>query len=129
MNSMNRYYISRALISGGLVVLLSLAGLQVWIAAIVGFIVLAFFLWAPLSGRYTVNSKNGALALGLDERTQMIKDQAARNAFVATILMVAGLALYFGAIAPGNVPVDYLYLILVISTLVYNGSDLWLRRT
>jgi len=98
-------------------------------AGLVGVIVFAYFLWAPHSGRYAVHPELGATALRRDERTQTINDKAARNAFVATILTVAGIAVYFGTIAPANVPVAILNLALVLGILTYFVSDFWLRRS
>jgi uncharacterized membrane protein len=129
MTGMSRYYISRALISIALGALLALTGSQWWMAGLVGVIVFAYFLWAPHSGRYAVHPELGVTALRRDERTQTINDKAARNAFVATILTVAGIAVYFGTIAPANVPVAILNLALVLGTLTYFVSDFWLRRS
>jgi hypothetical protein len=126
---MSRYYISRALISIALGALLALTGSQWWMAGLVGVIVFAYFLWAPHSGRYAVHPELGVTALRRDERTQTINDKAARNAFVATILTVAGIAVYFGTIAPANVPVAILNLALVLGMLTYFVSDFWLRRS
>jgi uncharacterized membrane protein len=129
MTGMSRYYISRALISIALGALLALTGSQWWMAGLVGVIVFAYFLWAPHSGRYAVHPELGVTALRRDERTQTINDKAARNAFVATILTVAGIAVYFGTIAPANVPVAILNLALVLGILTYFVSDFWLRRS
>jgi uncharacterized membrane protein len=129
MTGMSRYYISRALISIALGALLALTGSQWWMAGLVGVIVFAYFLWAPHSGRYAVHPELGVTALRRDERTQTINDKAARNAFVATILTVAGIAVYFGTIAPANVPVAILNLALVLGMLTYFVSDFWLRRS
>jgi len=129
MTGMSRYYISRALISIALGALLALTGSRWWMAGLVGVIAFAYFLWAPHSGRYAVHPELGVTALRRDERTQTINDKAARNAFVATILTVAGIAVYFGTIAPANVPVAILNLALVLGILTYFVSDFWLRRS
>jgi hypothetical protein len=129
MSGMSRYYISRALISGALGVFLALTGSQWWLAGLAGLIVFAYFLWAPRSGRYAVRPERGVTALRRDERTQAINDRAARNAFVATILTLAGIAVYFGTIAPADVPVAILDLALVFGMLTYFASDFWLRRS
>jgi hypothetical protein len=129
MTGMFRYYISRALISIALGFFLALTGSQWWMAGLVSMIVFALFLWAPHSGRYAVHPELGLTALRRDERTRIINDIAARNAFVATILIIAGIAIYFGTIAPANVPVAILNLALVFGALIYFVSDFWLRRT
>jgi hypothetical protein len=125
---MTRYYLSRAFISvafGGLFVL---AGSPWWVAALTGAITFALFLWAPHSGRYTVHPELGITALRHDERTQAITDKAARIAFVVTIIMVGGLAVYFRSIALADVPVRALSFALAFGVLTYFVADFWLRR-
>ena len=129
MSRLSRYYVSRTFVSIALGALLAATGCPWWMAALLGGTVLAFFLWAPQSGRYAVHSEKGVTALQLDERTQMISDRAARNAFVATVLVIAGTAVYFGTIARADVPVGALNLALVLGVLTYSVSDFWLRRT
>jgi hypothetical protein len=129
MNGMTRYYVSRALISASLGGILAITGLEWWLAVIIGATIFAIFLWAPRSGRYAIHAKRGVTALQRDERTQMINDRAARNAFVITTFLIAALAVYFGSIDPGSVPVNALSFVLVVSALTYFASDLWLRRT
>jgi hypothetical protein len=129
MNGMTRYYVSRALISASLGGILAIAGLEWWLAALAGACIFALFLWAPISGRYAVHPDRGVTALRRDERTQMINDRAARNAFVVTVLLVAGINIYFGSIQPGNVPVNILSFVLFASVVTYFASDLSLRRT
>lgn len=128
MTGMTRYYISRVIISAGLVLILALTGLEWWSAALVGVIVLAFFLWAPRSGRYAVHPEHGMTALRRDERTQAINDKAARNGFVVTIGAIAGVTLYFGLFGLTDVPVTVLSLVLALGILTYFVSDFWLRR-
>lgn len=125
---MTRYYISRVIISAGLVLILVLTGLEWWLAVLMGVIVLAFFLWAPRSGRYAVHPELGATALRRDENTQAINDKAARNGFIVTIGAIAGITIYFGSIALTDVPVTVLSLVLALGILTYFGSDFWLRR-
>lgn len=129
MTGMSVYYISRAVISAALGVLLALTGFQWWLAVLMSAIVFAFFLWAPRSGRYSVHPEFGFTALQRDERTQIINDKAARNAFVFTMLAVAGIAIYFGSIAPAGVPVGILHWTLILGVLTYFASDLFLRRS
>jgi len=129
MTSMAPYYVSRALISIALGVFLALTGSQWWMAGLASLIVLALFLWAPHSGRYAVHPEFGVTALRRDERTQAINDQAARNAFIVTGLIIAGIAVYFSKIALASVPVAVLNLALLCGMLTYFVSDFWLRRT
>ena len=128
MSGMSAYYISRAVISAALGVVLALTGLEWWMAALLGAMAFAFFIWAPHSGRYSVHPELGVTALRRDERTQGINDKAARNAFVVTMLAIAGIAIYFGAIAAVSVPIAMLRWTLVLGVLVYYVSDFVLRR-
>jgi hypothetical protein len=129
MSGMSVYYISRAVISAALGVLLALTGLQWWMAMLMGVIVFGFFLWAPRSGRYAVHPEFGVTALRRDERTQTINDKAARNAFIVTMLAIAGIAIYFGSIVPASVPVTMLQYMLILGALTYFVSDFVLRRS
>jgi 1,4-dihydroxy-2-naphthoate octaprenyltransferase len=123
------YYLSRALISAAFGGLLAMTGSPWWTSALVGAATFALFLWAPLSGRYVVDPARGATALARDERAQAIVGKASRNAFVVTICLVAALTLFYGAINPGDVPVNALGLVLFFGALTYYATDLWLRRT
>jgi hypothetical protein len=125
---MTWYFVSRAAISiavGGLFVL---AGAPWWMAAGAGVVALAFFIWAPRSGRYAVRPEDGVTALRRDERTQAITNRAARNGFALTMLSLAGLILYFELVASSDVPVSALALVLLIGTATHFASDLWFRR-
>ena len=124
-----RYYLSRALISAALGGLLAMTGSSWWIAALVGAAAFAFFLWAPVSGRYVGDPERGVTALGRDERSQAIVGVASRNAFAVTIFLLAALTIYFGVINPGSVPIEVLSLVLFFGALTYFVSDLWFRRT
>jgi len=128
MRSMTAYYLSRAAISIAFGALFAVTGSSWWMALLMGGLVLAFFLWAPRSGRYAVHSELGITALRRDERTQGINDKAARNAFVVSMLAVGGIALYFGALALTSVPLAALQLVLAVGALTYFVSDAWLRR-
>ncbi len=128
MTGMSRYYVSRALISVIIGGLLALMGLHWGMAVLGGVLVFAFFLWAPRSGRSAVHPELGVTALRRDERTQAINDKAARNAFVVIMLVMGGLAVYFGTIAPAEVPVSILSLVLALGVVTYFVSDFWLRR-
>jgi hypothetical protein len=128
MTGMSRYYASRVLFSIALGVFFALTGSPWWMAGLIGTMVLGLFLWAPHSGRYAVYPELGVTALRRDERTQAINDKAARNAFVSSMLLVAGITIYFGTTVTAAVPVASLRLALVFGLLVYYGSDFWLRR-
>lgn len=129
MSGMSAYYISRAVISAALGFLLVLAGFHWWMAMLVGAIVFGLFLWAPRSGRYAVHPEFGVTALRRDEHTQAINDKAARNAFIITMLAIAGIAIYFGSTAPASVPVAMVQYVLILGALIYFVSDLFLRRS
>jgi hypothetical protein len=121
------YFITRALIAGLLGFLIGWKTYW-WSGLLVGVATLAFFLWAPVSGRYVVDRERGAKALARDERTQAIVGTASRNAFVTTLLSAAALTVYFGIINPGEVPVNALSFVVALGLLTYFASDLWLRR-
>jgi hypothetical protein len=129
MKDMLRYYLSRAFISmvfGGLV---ALVGTPWWGAVLVGMMMFAIFVWAPHSGRYLLHPELGTTPLRRDEYSQTINDKAARNAFVVSTLMIGGSVIYFGLIAPSNVPFVFLSLTLVLGWLTYFISNAWLRRS
>jgi hypothetical protein len=128
MSGMSAYYISRAVLSTALSILLALTGLEWWMAVLMGIVVMGFFLWAPRSGRYSVHPEFGVTALRRDERTQIINDKAARNAFVVTMLVTAGTAIYFGSFAPTAVPIAILERTLILGVLTYFLSDFFLRQ-
>lgn len=86
------YLITRALFAAALGYLAARSGTW-WMGEPIGLAAMAFFLWAPHSGRYWVESNEGLAPLRLDERTQSIRDRAARNAFVAVTFALAGLLL------------------------------------
>lgn len=128
MTSKSGYYITRTLIAVAFGSLLVLARLPWWSALLVTASVLGFFLWAPRGGRYVVDAKGGIAPMRRDERTKAISDQAARNAFVCTMLALAGATVYFDFITPSDVPVAILSLVLALGMLSYFASDFWLRR-
>jgi uncharacterized membrane protein len=129
MTGMSRYYISRVFISAAFGGLFALTGSPWWMAVPVSVVLIALFLYAPHSGRYAVHPELGVTALQRDERTQTITDRAARNAFVVTALVIAGITVYFGAISSASVPVVALQLTLAVAALTYFLSDFWLRRS
>ena len=93
-----------------------------------GAVMLAFFIWAPHSGRYSVHPEFGVTALRRDEFTQVINDKAARNAFVASMLAIAAIAIYAGSIGTVSISTGLLKMVLVLGSATYFASDLWLRR-
>ena len=107
MSGMTRYYVSRIAIALALGLLLAFTGSSWWMAVLIGGLVLALFLWAPHSGRYAVHPEHGVTALRRDEYTQVINDKAARNAFVVSMLALAGVIIYFDAFAPALVPAQH----------------------
>jgi len=129
MRGLSRYYISRTLISAAFGGLFVLTGASWWMAVLATATALAFFLWAPRSGRYASHPRFGVTALRHDERTRTLSDKAARNAFVVTILAVAAIAVYFGSVAQTDVPIAFLSGAIALAALTYFLSDLWLRRS
>jgi hypothetical protein len=129
MTGMTLYYISRAILSVAFGALFVMTGSPWWVATLIGGGILALFLWAPHSGRYAVHPEFGITALRCDERTQVINDKAARNAFVISMLTLAGIAIYCSTIALTNVPLAVLKLVVLIGVVTYFVSDLWLRRS
>ena len=129
MSGITLYYTSRAIITVAFAFLLALTGTEWWLAMLMGAIIFAFFLWAPHSGRYAFHPELGVTALRRDERTLIINDKAARNAFIVTMFAIAGITIYFGAITPAVVPVAILERMLILGALTYFGSDFFLRRS
>ena len=128
MTGMKAYYVSRAILSIGFGLLFVLGGSPWWTGLLVGAVAFGWFLLAPHIGRYAVHPEFGVTALRRDERTQGINDKAARNAFVITMLVVGGAAIYFEALALVSVPVSLFKWLLILGAVVYYASDIWLRR-
>jgi len=126
MKGMTLYYVSRAIITALFGFLLSVTGMAWWLAALMGALIFALFLWAPHSGRYSFHPELGVTALRRDERTQAINDKAARNAFVLVMLALAGILFAFGMEA--NIPARWLEYALLLGIAAYYLSDFWLRR-
>jgi hypothetical protein len=122
------YYASRAIISIGFGGLFLVTGSPVWEAILTAGVLLALFLWAPHSGRYAVHPELGVTTLRRDEWTQAVNDKAARNAFVVIMLLIGAASLYFGTIGMASISSGFLRILLIVGTLVYFGSDFWLRR-
>jgi hypothetical protein len=125
---MTLYYASRALVSAAFGALFALTGSPWWLSCLVGAGIFAFFLVAPRTGRYAVHPELGVTALRRDERTQRINDQAGRNAFVVSMLILGAIAVYFGTVALTPIPIAFVKLVIAIGILTYFVSDLWLRR-
>lgn len=128
MSGMGKYTISRGVVSAVFGLLFYLAGAAWWLAALTAALTFGWFLWAPHSGRYSVHPELGAAPLRRDERARAINDKAARNAWVATMLVTMGLALYYGGTDQVEVPVGALTLLLLLGIIVYYASDFGLRR-
>ena len=125
--SLMPYYLSRAAFSilfGGIFLL---SGSPLWEAALIGGSILALFLWAPHSGRYAVHPELGVSALRRDERTQVINDKAARNAFVTIMLLVCAASFYFSATSAA-ITSGVFRMLLTCGALAYFASDVWLRK-
>ncbi len=128
MTGMKSYYISRAVISILFGALFVLTGLSWWNGVLIGALAFGWFLLAPHIGRYSVHPEFGVTALRRDERSQVINDKAARNAFVACALALAGLSVYFEALTLTSVPIAVFRWLLILSVVVYFLSDFWLRK-
>lgn len=129
VKNMIPYYLSRL----GLVVIIGIfllaTGSSIWISILISVILLAFFIWAPHSSRYSVHPEFGITALRRDEFTEVINDKAARNAFVVSMLVLAGIAIYFGYEGLILIPASLIKWTLVIGILTYYGTDLWMRKS
>ncbi len=128
MTGMKAYYLSRALISIAFGALVAVSGSAWWLGLVVAVAAFGWFLLAPHIGRYAVHPELGTTALRRDERSQMINDKAARNAFVVSMLAVAAVAIYYEAMAVGSVPVGVIKWLLVLGAVAYYASDFLLRR-
>ena len=64
----------------------------------------------------------------LDERMRAIRDRAARDGFIVLMLALALLALYFGFLRPGEVPLQLVMGVLGLGFLVYFVSDALQRQ-
>jgi hypothetical protein len=125
---MKNYYISRGVFAILFGILSYLISGSVLSAVLFAGVIMALFIYLPHSGRYKVKPENGITALRRDEWTERITQQSGRNAWVAVTLAGAGIVFYYGRIAPGDVPVNLLGLLLSFGMVVYFASDFWLRR-
>ncbi len=122
------YIVSRIVLSAACVGALALGGLAWWIAAPMGVVVLAFFLLAGRAGRYVVRDDKGIAPFRRDERSRIIRDKAARNAFVLTVLCLAALTVAYNRL-DAAVPVAALGSLLALAAATYAVSELLLRRS
>jgi len=123
------YILSRIVLSLAFGGLFYLSGSSVWTAMLITGVLITLFLWAPNSGRYSVHPEYGITALRRDERTQVINDQAARNAFVAVMLLSGAALIYLRATGNPSDVIVYLKTILLAGVGVYYISDFALRKT
>ena len=128
MKGLSRYYLVRAVISAAVAALAALAGAPWWTAVLAGIVPFGLFVWAVRSGRYVVHPEHGVTALRSDEYTRAIRDRSTRYAFVAVMLALGGIALYYGLIARTDVPVPVVGGVLFLGWIVYFLSDLLARR-
>ncbi|KAB8142597.1 hypothetical protein F8S13_13645 [Chloroflexia bacterium SDU3-3] len=126
---MTSYYISRVSIAVGMGAIAWMAGSPWWAGLAIAVAVGGLFLWAPHSGRYTVQPAKGAAPLRCDERGRQIMLVAARNALLASSLALAGGMIYAALAEITTMPVSLLGLPLGIATASYIASDLWLRHS
>ncbi len=99
-----------------------------WSGVLVGAAALTFFLWGSMSGRYLVDPEGGLTPMRLDERMRVIRDRAARDAYVTLMLALAALTLYRGMIQPGDLPAEALPGLLTVGFVAYFVSDALQRR-
>ena len=129
MKGLSLYYISRAIVSIAFGGLFYLSGSSLWMAILIGSVAFIWFLWAPHSGRYTINPELGLTALRRDEHTQQINDHAARNAFVVLGMAIAILSIYFGSVLRADIPVRMRNYVLILGAFTYFASDFQLRKS
>ncbi|NPV57732.1 MAG: hypothetical protein HPY76_13835 [Anaerolineae bacterium] len=123
------YYISRIIFSTAFGILLYVNGMVAWQAILFTVVLVLLFILSPLSGRYSVHPEFGIFALRRDERTQVINDRAARNAFVACMLAVAAAIVFFPGYITAHFGIVMLKWLLRAGVVVYCVSDIWLRRS
>ena len=122
------YYLSRAVLSALFGMLFMLLGASWQMGALAAALTLVFFLWAPRSGRYTVQSQKGLAPLQRDERAQAISEKAGRNAFVVLTILLGGILSYAQIAGLHTLPVDTMGWLLLLGIVVYFFSDFALRR-
>jgi hypothetical protein len=125
---MQRYYVSRGLLSLVFGMLVALISNSVWMGAASTVIVFFTFVLLSRSGRYRRYPERGVTALQRDEWTRSINDKAGRNAWVVVAVAGSALILYFVWISPGDVPIFFLGLLLFAGMVTYYVSDFWMRK-
>ncbi len=128
MKGMKAYYLSRSILSGAIGAFALFAGAAWWLAVAIAVVAFVFFWLAPGFGRSVVQPEQGVTALGRDERSQAINAAAGLNAFVISMLALAGVIIYFGMVASRDVPIMVLEGLLILGAIVYYATDFWLRR-
>jgi len=123
------YYLSRIAISIAFGYLLFVMGSPILNSILIGGLLIAWFLYAPHSGRYSVHPEFGLTPLRRDEHTQMINNVAARNAFVVSMLTISALVIYFGSMGAVNISIGTIEIVVAIGALTYFISDFWLRKS
>jgi len=108
MSNLSKYYISRTFIS------LTLGAL-------------ATFPYLPKSGRYIIGRENSATPFRIDEYSQAIRNQAARDGFVVMTLDFFVLQIYSMATKTA-LSINYFTLLFIIGWLTYLVSNFWRRR-
>jgi len=129
IKGMTLYYVSRIIITAIFAALLYFTGMLLWQVLLVGGVILALFLWAPHSGRYAIHPEFGITALRRDERSQSINDQAARIAFIVSMLFSGGILVSLGLMGVTSIPIALVMLVPAVGALSYFISDLWFRRS
>jgi len=129
VKNMMPYYLSRMGLTVIIGIFLFATGSSIWISILISVLLLALFIWAPHSGRYSVHPEFGITALRRDEFTEVINDKAARNAFVVSMLVLAAITVYFGYAGLILIPASVLKWTLAFGVLTYYGTDLWMRKS
>ena len=123
------YFLSRIAISITFGFLFFVTGSPIWLSLLVSGTLIALFLYAPRSGRYSVHPEFGITALRRDERTQKINDVAGRNAFVVIMLVIGALVIYYGSLGTTTISLSMINIVMAIGILTYFISDFWLRKS
>lgn len=126
---MSRYYLSRVLVAVAFGALWVVLGSSWWAAGLAAGVAFALFVLAPRSGLYAVRPELGVTAMADDERTRAVRDKAARIAFVATMLGLGGLELYFRRSGVEAIPLRAVDFLLLFGVAVYWLFNIVLRRT
>ena len=123
------YYLSRTALSIAFGFLLFVTGSPLLHSIIIGGLLIALFLYAPHSGRYSVHPEFVLTPLRRDEHTQTINNVAARNAFVVSMLVISAIVIYFGSFGAVNISISIIKMVVAIGALTYFISDFWLRKS